>query len=79
MSPSASPNLSPARSHTARNQPPSRKHSCRLSSPFCTFTPQYGGSFNPITNAHLNCAAEIIHSKLADEVWIVPCGARPDK
>jgi len=39
----------------------------------------YGGSFNPITNAHLNCAAEIIHSKLADEVWIVPCGTRPDK
>jgi len=27
----------------------------------------------------LNCAAEIIHSKLADEVWITPCGARPDK
>lgn len=39
----------------------------------------FGGSFNPITNAHLNCAAEIIHSKLADEVWITPCGARPDK
>ena len=39
----------------------------------------FGGSFNPVTNAHLNCAAEIIHSKLADEVWLVPCGARPDK
>ena len=39
----------------------------------------FGGSFNPITNAHLNCAAEIIHSKLADEVWITPCGPRPDK
>ena len=39
----------------------------------------YGGSFNPITNAHLNCAAEIIHSRLADEVWVVPCGPRPDK
>jgi nicotinate (nicotinamide) nucleotide adenylyltransferase len=39
----------------------------------------FGGSFNPITNAHLNCAAEIIHSKLADEVWITPCGTRPDK
>ena len=39
----------------------------------------FGGSFNPITNAHLNCAAEIIHSKLADEVWITPCGSRPDK
>ena len=39
----------------------------------------YGGSFNPITNAHLNVAAEIMHSKLADEVWITPCGKRPDK
>jgi len=39
----------------------------------------YGGSFNPITNAHLNVAAEILHSKLADEVWITPCGKRPDK
>lgn len=39
----------------------------------------FGGSFNPITNAHLNVAAEIMHSKLADEVWITPCGKRPDK
>jgi nicotinate (nicotinamide) nucleotide adenylyltransferase len=39
----------------------------------------YGGSFNPITNAHLNCAAELKHSKLVDEVWITPCGRRPDK
>lgn len=39
----------------------------------------YGGAFNPITNAHLNVAAEIIHSELADEVWIVPSGPRPDK
>mmetsp|Transcript_38403 Transcript_38403/g.65891 ORF Transcript_38403/g.65891 Transcript_38403/m.65891 type:complete len:305 (+) Transcript_38403:55-969(+) len=38
-----------------------------------------GGSYNPITNAHLNVAAEIMHSKLADEVWITPCGRRPDK
>ena len=38
-----------------------------------------GGSFNPITNAHLNVACEIVHSKLADEVWIVPCGPRSDK
>lgn len=39
----------------------------------------YGGSFNPITNAHLNVASEILHSKLVDEVWITPCGKRPDK
>ncbi|KAL3915248.1 MAG: hypothetical protein SGPRY_007309 [Prymnesium sp.] len=39
----------------------------------------YGGSFNPITNAHLNVASEILHSKLVDEVWITPCGKRTDK
>ena len=80
----------------------------------------YGGSFNPITTAHLNVAAEsscarlrilrseawqasvcsasasasasaiqrnilptytcaVMHSKLVDEVWITPCGPRPDK
>jgi len=38
-----------------------------------------GGSFDPITDAHLKTACEIIHSKAADKVWIVPCGARPDK
>jgi hypothetical protein len=27
----------------------------------------YGGSFDPITNGHLNIAAEIIHMKKADE------------
>lgn len=42
-------------------------------------SPLHSGSFNPITNAHLNIAAEIMHSKLADEVWITPCGKRPDK
>ena len=39
----------------------------------------YGGSFDPITNAHLTCISEIIHSGSVDEVWIVPCGPRPDK
>lgn len=38
-----------------------------------------GGSFDPITNAHLNVAAEIVHAKAADEVWIVPCAPRKDK
>eukprot|EP00298_Acanthocystis_sp_HF-20_P010002 c18617_g1_i1.p1 GENE.c18617_g1_i1~~c18617_g1_i1.p1 ORF type:complete len:234 (+),score=78.61 c18617_g1_i1:32-733(+) len=38
-----------------------------------------GGSFDPITNAHLNVASEIVHSRLVDQVWIVPCGPRPDK
>lgn len=39
----------------------------------------YGGAFDPITNSHLTCAAEVVHSKCADEVWLVPCGPRPDK
>lgn len=38
-----------------------------------------GGSFDPITTGHLKVACEIIHTRKADEVWIVPCGARPDK
>jgi len=38
-----------------------------------------GGSFDPITDGHLKCACEIVHAKVADEVWIVPCGRRPDK
>ena len=39
----------------------------------------YGGSFDPITNAHLLVSAEVIHFGLADEVWFVPCGNRVDK
>eukprot|EP01065_Artemidia_motanka_P026902 TRINITY_DN3213_c1_g2_i1.p1 TRINITY_DN3213_c1_g2~~TRINITY_DN3213_c1_g2_i1.p1 ORF type:complete len:344 (+),score=67.33 TRINITY_DN3213_c1_g2_i1:60-1034(+) len=39
----------------------------------------YGGAFDPITNAHLTCCSEIIHSESADEVWICPSGDRPDK
>lgn len=38
-----------------------------------------GGSFDPITDAHLKIAAEIIHAQMADEVWVVPCGPRKDK
>ena len=29
-----------------------------------------GGSFNPITDGHLKMAAEVIHARAADEVWI---------
>eukprot|EP00754_Rhynchopus_humris_P005457 Rhum_TRINITY_DN12725_c0_g1::Rhum_TRINITY_DN12725_c0_g1_i1::g.53990::m.53990/K00969/nadD; nicotinate-nucleotide adenylyltransferase len=39
----------------------------------------YGGAYDPITTAHLQCAAQIIHSREADEVLVVPCGPRPDK
>ena len=38
-----------------------------------------GGSFDPITCGHLKCACEIVHARKAQEVWIVPCGTRPDK
>ena len=38
-----------------------------------------GGSFDPITDGHLKCACEIVHARKAQEVWIVPCGTRPDK
>lgn len=39
----------------------------------------YGGAFDPVTNSHLTCASEIVHSGHCDEVWLVPCGPRPDK
>eukprot|EP00299_Pterocystis_sp_00344_P011462 c5353_g1_i6.p1 GENE.c5353_g1_i6~~c5353_g1_i6.p1 ORF type:complete len:224 (-),score=32.84 c5353_g1_i6:118-789(-) len=38
-----------------------------------------GGSFNPITHAHLSLVAQVAHARLVDEVWITPCGPRPDK
>ena len=28
-----------------------------------------GGAFNPVTSAHMMMAAEIVHSRLVDEVW----------
>jgi nicotinate-nucleotide adenylyltransferase len=39
----------------------------------------FGGSFDPITFAHLMIAVEIINFSVADQVWMVPCGMRPDK
>lgn len=39
----------------------------------------YGGAFDPITNAHILLAAQVVQSDNADEVWIVPSGPRPDK
>ena len=39
----------------------------------------FGGSFDPVTSSHLKMAAEVIHAGAADEVWLVPCGARVDK
>ena len=34
----------------------------------------FGGAFDPITDGHLMMAAEVVHAKLADAVWVVPCG-----
>jgi nicotinate (nicotinamide) nucleotide adenylyltransferase len=52
----------------------------------------FGGSFDPITYTHIQVAAEVINFGLADQVceiipqpyngiqvWVVPCGMRPDK
>jgi len=38
-----------------------------------------GGAFSPITNTHMQLASEVVISGMVDEVWIVPCGPRPDK
>ena len=39
----------------------------------------FGGSFDPISFTHIQVAAEVINFGLADQVWVVPCGMRPDK
>ena len=39
----------------------------------------YGGSFNPITIAHVEVIKELACVKTIDEVWVVPCGRRRDK
>ena len=38
-----------------------------------------GGSFDPPTVAHLQVAAETFNKLTFDEIWLVPCGFRPDK
>ena len=39
-----------------------------------------GGSFDPPTISHLQLASETLNScSEINEVWIVPCGDRPDK
>jgi nicotinic acid mononucleotide adenylyltransferase len=38
-----------------------------------------GGSFDPPTDGHLHVAAGVVQTKAADEVWMMPCGKRPDK
>ena len=38
-----------------------------------------GGSFDPPTISHMQIAAEIYNMNKFDEVWVIPCGERPDK
>jgi len=39
----------------------------------------YGGAFDPPTVDHMRCCAQILRSRQVDEVWLTPCGPRPDK
>mmetsp|Transcript_17477 Transcript_17477/g.22774 ORF Transcript_17477/g.22774 Transcript_17477/m.22774 type:complete len:232 (-) Transcript_17477:462-1157(-) len=39
----------------------------------------YGGAYDPVTLDHMRLAAQIIRSDDVDEVWLTPCGPRPDK
>ena len=39
----------------------------------------YGGAFDPPTVDHMRLAAQILRSDEVDEVWLTPCGPRPDK
>jgi len=34
----------------------------------------YGGSFNPITKAHIEVIQELSKLERFDEIWVVPCG-----
>ena len=38
-----------------------------------------GGSFDPPTISHLQLCSEALNILKFDEVWMVPCGNRPDK
>lgn len=37
----------------------------------------FGGSFNPIHNAHLKIINELLNKKIVDEIWITPCKKHP--
>mmetsp|Transcript_36225 Transcript_36225/g.116021 ORF Transcript_36225/g.116021 Transcript_36225/m.116021 type:complete len:277 (-) Transcript_36225:329-1159(-) len=39
----------------------------------------YGGAFDPPTVDHMRLSAQILRSDEVDEVWLTPCGPRPDK
>lgn len=39
----------------------------------------YGGAFDPPTVDHMRLAAQILRAESIDEVWLTPCGPRPDK
>eukprot|EP01071_Lankesteria_metandrocarpae_P006850 Lankesteria_metandrocarpae@DN4503_c0_g1_i4.p2 len=39
----------------------------------------FGGSFDPATTAHFLMAVQLAQCGIVDEVWVVPCGNRPDK
>ncbi|KAJ8601938.1 hypothetical protein CTAYLR_004455 [Chrysophaeum taylorii] len=39
----------------------------------------FGGAFDPITMGHLSVMSSILQARAADEVWVMPCGERPDK
>lgn len=39
----------------------------------------YGGSFDPLTTAHLGVISAVVASGRFEEVWVVPCGRRRDK
>lgn len=44
-----------------------------------TTTAIFGGSFNPVHNAHMALALAVLRERLADEVWFVPCRRNPLK
>ena len=37
----------------------------------------FGGSFDPVHNAHLEIARAVVSHSIADQVWLVPCSHHP--
>merc|ERR1719359_1907496 len=48
-------------------------------SPKKTNVAVFGGAFDPPIHSHMVALADILHSGLADEGLLVPCGPRKDK
>lgn len=83
-SPSSCPTWLQWRAQGGTLPPPVQQPSARAARDSTPVTPPYrigilGGSFNPPTVAHTQAALSVLACGAVEEVWLVPCGPRPDK